>query len=141
LRIRAEDAEDLAVVSAAVQDAIVRVGDIVFEAKARRFRLLVNRFRWERLYRIGRKERVRAAIAVEGVLAVRSIGLARENLDALTVLLAVQFHPDPEPPGGRVEFVFAGAGRLALDVECLDVALVDLSASWATRSRPEHSGG
>ena len=47
LRLLAEDPDDLAVVSAALQDAVAKVGDIVFEPRARRLTIVFNRYRWE----------------------------------------------------------------------------------------------
>ena len=55
LRLLAQDADDLAVLSAAAQDAVAKVGDIVFEPKARRLTIAFNRYRWESTAR----ERVR----------------------------------------------------------------------------------
>src|ERR1700680_3942059 len=45
--VRAEDAEDLAVISACLQDALVSVRDLAYDRDARVFVLVANRFRWE----------------------------------------------------------------------------------------------
>ena len=47
LRLLAQDADDLAVISAAMQDAVAKVGDISYEAKARLLTLAFNRYCWE----------------------------------------------------------------------------------------------
>jgi hypothetical protein len=138
LRLAAEDAEDLAVISAALQDAVVRVGDAEFDQAARRFVIAANRYRWERDRGRRARERVRAGLQLAGVLAVRSRGLDRSNPDAFAVLLSVEFDAAAEPPGGAVRLVFAGGGEIALDVECVDAILADVSRPWPTRRRPKH---
>ncbi|MCG8442643.1 MAG: DUF2948 family protein [Caulobacterales bacterium] len=138
LRLEAQDEEDLKVVSAALQDAIVRVGDLAHDPVRRTFTLVANRFRWERARRSRANERVRSALQIAGVLAVRARGLAREPEDAVAALLAVEFTPDPEPPGGAVMLIFAGGGAIAVTVECVDARLADVSRPWPTRRRPDH---
>ena len=72
LKLKAEDAEDLDIIGAAVQDALLRMGDLTFDQKARRFTAMINRFRWETADGRGPYERVRAALSFEGVLGVKS---------------------------------------------------------------------
>jgi hypothetical protein len=131
----AEDAEDLAVISAALQDAVTRIGDIRFESRARRLTVAFNRFRWEAPE--GRGERVRAGLQLGGVMSVKARNLRREPADAVLELLALSFEPG-EAPGGRITFAFADGGDLAAHVECVDAALADLSAPWPAPHTPEH---
>ena len=136
LRLLAEDADDLAVISAALQDAIAHVGDLEWDAKGRRFTLALNRFRWEHPGAL-LGERVRAGLQFGSVLAVQSRNLRREAKDAVVELLAVSFEAG-EPPGGEVRLAFAGGGDVVLTVECVDAALADISAPWPTPSTPAH---
>lgn len=133
LRLLAEDQEDLAVISAALQDAVAKVGDIVVEAKARRLTIIFNRFRWE----AGARQRVRAALQVGGVLSVQARRIRRDRPDAVVALLAVRFEPT-EAPGGVITFTFAGGGDLRAQVECVDAVLADLSEPWPTPRTPAH---
>jgi hypothetical protein len=133
LQLLAEDADDLAVISAALQDAVAKVGDIVFEAKARRLTIAFNRFRWEG----GQKQRVRAALQVGGVLAVQGRKIRRDRRDAVLELLAIAFEPG-EAPGGAVTLSFAGGGDLRARVECVDAVLADISEPWPTPRAPAH---
>lgn len=133
LRLLAEDQEDLAVISAALQDAVAKVGDIAFEAKARRLTILFNRFRWE----AGTRQRVRAALQVGGVLKVQARRIRRDRPDAVVSLLAASFEPT-EAPGGVITFTFAGGGDLRAQVECVDAVLADLSEPWPTPRTPAH---
>lgn len=135
LRLLAEDAEDLAVISAALQDAVARIGDIRWERGARRLTVALNRFRWEAPE--GANERVRSALQLGGVMGVRARNLRPDAKDAVVQVLAVSFEPS-EPPGGVVTFAFADGADLAVEVECIDAALADLSAPWPTPHSPAH---
>ncbi|MGZ8363337.1 MAG: DUF2948 family protein [Caulobacteraceae bacterium] len=140
MHLLALDAEDLAVISAAVQDAVARVGDIRFSARERSLTLALNRYRWERVKGAqidGRGERVRAALQFGGVLSVQARRIKREPQDAVVELLAVDFEPG-EAPGGQVVLTFAGDGDLRLEVECIDAALSDVSGAWPARRAPHH---
>lgn len=138
LKLLAEDAADLEVIAAAVQDALVRVGDVSFDPKARRFTAMLNRFRWERAEGEGPFERVRAALSLESVLAVKSRKVRQDAPDALASVLSVAFVPADEPPGGIVRVTLAGGGELAVEVECLDALLMDVGPTWKTPRRPDH---
>ena len=138
LKLLAEDAADLEIMAAAAQDALVRVRDVSFDPKARRFTVLINRFRWETAETQGPYERVRAALSFESVLGVKSRKVRREAPDALASMLAVTFVPAAEPPGGEVRITLAGGGEIALDVECLDALLMDVGPAWHTPRRPDH---
>jgi hypothetical protein len=136
LRLLAEDEDDLAVISAALQDAIAKVGDIEWDAKGRRFTLALNRYLWEVPGGL-LGNRVRAGLQFGSVLAVKSRNLRRDPPDAVIELLAVRFEAG-EAPGGAIRLAFAGGGDLELTVECVDAALADVSAPWPTSSTPAH---
>ena len=133
LRLLAEDAEDLAVIAAALQDAVGKIGDILYEPATRQLTVALNRYRWE-----GKGgERVRSAIQLGSVLKVQARNLRRGAKDAVVELLNIAFEPG-EAPGGAVVFTFAGGGDLRAEVECLDVVLADVSAPWPTPRTPKH---
>jgi Protein of unknown function (DUF2948) len=136
LRLLAEDEGDLAVISAALQDAVAKVGDIEWDAKGRRLTLALNRYLWETPGGL-LGARVRAGLQFGSVLAVKSRNLRRELPDAVIELLAVRFEP-AEPPGGAIRLAFAGGGDVEITVECVDVALADVSSPWPTPSTPAH---
>jgi len=138
LRLLAEDAEDLAIISSALQDALLRVRDLSFDARARRFVALTSRFKWEEAKGKGPYQRVRSALSVDGVTAVRSKKLRLDAQDAIAYMLALRFEAAAEPPGGVLTIVFAGGGEIALDCECVDVMLADVGEPWFTRRRPAH---
>lgn len=138
LKLMAEDAADLEIIGAAVQDALVRVGEINVDRRARRFAMLISRFRWEEAGAAGPFERIRAAFSFESVLGVKSRKVRLDSKEALASLLSVSFTPAEEPPGGVVRLVLAGGGEIELEVECLDALLMDLGATWQTPRRPDH---
>ena len=134
LRLLAEDAHDLQVISAALQDAVLKVGDIHWEPGARRLTLELNRFRWEAQ---DRTERVRAGLQIGCVLSVKARRIRRGAKDAVLELLALRFEPG-EAPGGRVVFEFAQGGDLSAEVECLEAVLADVSRAWPAKRAPTH---
>lgn len=135
LRLIAEDGEDLAVISAALQDAVGKIGDIRFEAATRTLTIGLNRFRWEAKGKDG--TRIRSGLQIASVLQVQSRRLRREARDAVLSLLGVAFEPG-DAPGGTIVLTFAGGGELRVVVECVDAALADVSAAWPTPRRPTH---
>jgi hypothetical protein len=136
LRLLAQDADDLQILSAALQDAVAKVGDIRFDPADRTLTVALNRFRWEAEGEV-RHERVRAALQIGSALSVQARKIRREPKDAVLELLAIAFEPGV-PPGGAVMLTFAGGGDLRVEVECLDVALADVSAPWPSRHVPRH---
>lgn len=136
LQLLAGDAEDLKVLSAALQDAVCMIGDIAFEKRPRRLTLSLNRFRWEAGDKRG-GQRVRAALQLGGVLSVQSRRLRQDAPKAVLSLLAISFEPG-EAPGGVVSLAFAGGGELRAEVECIDAVLADVSHPWPTPNRPAH---
>jgi hypothetical protein len=137
LRLLAEDAEGLAIIAAAMQDALVKPQDIKLDAKSRTFGMEVNRFQWERAGKRMPYFRSRAVLAFAGVESVRSRNVSR-SIDAVHALLDVQFAAAEEPPGGVVTMTFADETEIQLNVECLDVTLADVGAPWPTRRKPDH---
>lgn len=134
LRLLAQDADDLAVISAAMQDAVAKVGDISFEARARRLTIAVNRYCWEADGGV----RVRAGLQIGGVLKVQTRKIRRGAKDAVVEVLAVTFTPG-DAPGGVVTISCAGGGDLRAEVECLDAVLADVSQPWPTPRAPKHA--
>lgn len=143
LKLLALDAEDLNVVSAHAQDAIVRVGDMTFLPRDRRFAAVISRFDWIETHSSGRARRPharrRAALRFERVLAARTSGIDLKKADDILVLLAVGFAARGDgDPAGTVTLTFAGQAAVQLDVECIEAELRDLGPAWATRARPSH---
>jgi hypothetical protein len=137
LRLLAEDEEDLKILSAHLQDAIVRVGNLAYLPKQRRFAALVDRYCWECHSDGHHGTRVRAGLHFNGVLSVKTLKVRRDDPAAVVALLAINFLPGADG-GGAVDFVLAGGGRIRLDVECIDAQLRDMTKPRPAVARPAH---
>jgi len=139
LRLIARDADDLAVVSALLQDAVLPMKETSWQPDVNRFGMLVNRFRWEdktdaeqgkRPY-----ERVQSMLVIDCVQNVSSMGIDHSNKDQIISILSVAYKDD------KVTFTLAGDGALSLDVECLDITVKDVTKPYAAISKaaPRHN--
>jgi hypothetical protein len=140
LKLAAADAEDLQILSARLQDAVVKLKNFVWLPRKRRFAAVVNRLAWED----GGKTRVRAGLHFDGVLKVQSSKVKLGAGEAVVSILTVTFTPngakenEDADPGGVIEIVLAGGGALRLTVECIDAELADMSGPWAAIGTPDH---
>ncbi|WP_323007573.1 DUF2948 family protein [Pseudorhodobacter sp.] len=143
LALIAADADDLAVMSALLQDAVLPVSDMRYVAKRREFGLLLNRFRWEdraAAERAGRAyERVRCLLVFRDVTAVRSQGILQQEGDMILSLLSIGFVAG-EDGTGRVILTLAGDGAVELEVEALNATARDVTRPYVAPSRkmPDH---
>lgn len=143
LRLKALDAEDLNVVASLVQDAVFPASEMRWDRKARRFALLLNRFRWEDAASATARrrdfERVQAMLVFEDVMRVQSQGVDKSDTDMVYSLLSISFQPG-EDGAGRVELTLAGDGAIALEVEALEVVLRDVTKPYVAPSgkAPSH---
>jgi hypothetical protein len=134
LRLRAQDEEDFAVVSALLQDALVPVADMTFLPDERRFALVANRFCWERRPADGQDgyERTLTGVAVEGVTAVRTRGFTPRERDRILEVLSIRL------ADGAIVFDFAADACLRLEIEQPRCRLEDIGEPWPTAWRPSH---
>ena len=139
LKLAAFDREDLEILSAHLQDAVLCVGDMAYLPRERRFALVACRFDWEGAA-TGELRRRRTGLRFERVVSVRQCRVRRDDPKAVLNLLAVTFE-ETEPPAGVVTLVFSGGAAVRLQVECLEAALSDLGPAWETARRPAHETG
>ncbi|MBY0350154.1 DUF2948 family protein [Tabrizicola sp.] len=143
LRLVAQDAEDLRIISTLVQDAVLSARALKFDPRRRRFALLLNRFRWEdreQAQAAGRAyERVRSLLVVEDVRKVQSMGFDRGDGGLVLSLLSISFEPGADGTG-RLSLTLAGDGAIALEVEALEVRLDDVTRPYRAPSgrMPRH---
>ena len=143
LTLAAEDAEDLEIISARLQDAVAKVKDLVYLPKSQRFAALFNRFVWEKAGGRAGDTRVRAGLTFAHVQSVKAQNLRHDAPEAVVSLLAIRFTPKGGPsgnedPGGEVELVFSGGGSIRFKVEYIEAELTDISGEWAALGRPAH---
>jgi hypothetical protein len=134
LKLTAQDTDDLKVISAHMQDALVRLADIRYLAKTRQFAFVANRFAWEQQ---PNSERRRTGLHFENVLNVKQHGIRDLSADAVLSLLSISFEPG-QSPSGTVVLTFSAGCTIKLGVEYLDLQLKDLGAAWATTVIPSH---
>jgi Protein of unknown function (DUF2948) len=134
LRLAARDGEDLGIISAHMQDALVRFSDLRYLPKTRQFVLVANRFAWELQ---PNSERRRAGMHFEHVLGVKHQGFAGLDRSDILSLLSVTFE-DGKSPAGTITLTFSAGRSIKLQVEYIDVQLKDLGGAWATDHTPRH---
>jgi hypothetical protein len=133
LRLVALDPEDLAVISAHLQDALLRVGDIIYLPKERRFVVQTRRFDWE----ANTPQRRLTCMHFEHVTGVRVRGIDQADKDAVLNLLAISFD-ERDAPSGTATLIFAEGGAIQVDLECIEMQMKDIGPVWAAESRPSH---
>jgi hypothetical protein len=139
LKLIALDADDLAVVSAHLQDAVLKVADLVYLPRERRFALALRRFDWEGAQH-GQCRRRLTALHFDRVLAVRSTSLDRNDRDKVLNLLAVTAELN-EDPAGEVTLHFSEGAAIRLSVECVEAQMKDLGPVWEAAATPGHPDG
>lgn len=151
----ATDREDLEVVSAVLQDAVAKIGDIAHLPKERRFAFVANRFVWEdgAKRRLGPFARVRVGVHFDDVDSVRAKSVRLDAKDAVIDILSISFEPDadgvieaaseaeiPAVPG-TVTLTLAAGGVIELKVVSVNCMVQDISDPWRTQSKPQHNQG
>lgn len=140
LNLGALDLDDLQVISGLSQDAIFPITEMKWQKGARRFALLLNRFRWEDAGAARHApERVQSVLVVDNVLGVASQGIDRDDPDVILSLLSITFEPG-EDAAGHILLTLAGDGAIRLEVEALDVTLKDVTRPYVAPSgrAPHH---
>ncbi|CAN0586695.1 unnamed protein product [Ectocarpus sp. 12 AP-2014] len=143
LRLRAEESDDLRVISTLVQDAVCPASEIKWRKSKRQFAVLINRFRWEdretgeRIRRAA--ERVQSLLVIEDALHVSTQGVQPGDADTVMSLLSIAFEPGEDGTGAMV-LTFAGDGAVKIDVETINVSLQDVTRPYIAPSgkSPHH---
>ena len=143
LRLLAETAADVPVLSTLVQDAVLTAADMSYDRRRRRFAALVNRFRWEDRDEAARErrpfERVRSLLVIEDVLSAKVMGIDPGQKDEILSILSLAWEPGADGTG-RLTLILAGDGAIALEVEALDARLEDVTRPYLAPSghAPDH---
>ncbi len=159
LKLRARDVEDMQVIAAFLQDALVPLKDVAYQKRERRFVMVANRFRWENLDSLetggqappagsaaepagdarfeaeaepSPYERVNCGIRFDKVTNVRVRGIDLRRRDQFLNLLTVSAEPR------AVTLVFSDGAAIRLDLTDIACHLEDLGEPWPTRWRPQH---
>ena len=139
LKLRAEDADDLAVLSACLQDALVPVRDLAYVPDQKIFVFVANRFRWESGSRPvpGERQRILCAVTFSAVAGVSYRGFRRSDEDRILALLAIR--AEAESVGATAILLeFSGHAAIRLEVERIQCRAKDLGEPWPTPWHPRH---
>lgn len=138
LNLGAEDPDDLEVISALCQDAVIKSNEIEFSTKRRQMALLLQRFRWED-EGVSPPERVQSVFYITQVQAVKSKGIDRAAENQTLSLLSVEF-AQTQTPSGVLTLHFSGGAALRLEVEALELQLRDVTRPYlaVTGKKPRH---
>ena len=142
LKLIALDADDLSIISAHLQDAVLKVSDIAYLPKEKRFAALTHRFDWVEAIKDGKNgtrdlARRQSALRFERVLGAQVNGIDLKAKSTVLSLLAIGFEPSEEPEGD-VMLLFAGGGAIKLHVECIEAEMKDLGPVWQATGKPQH---
>ncbi len=146
LKLRAEDAEDLTIMSAYLQDAITMMGDIVYLRDSRRFVMMMNRYVWEnRCPETGKVlsensmpcSRIRTGLHFDDVLKISSQNIIVSMKDHPLELLSIETRQS-EDKTYHVDFIFSGEGIIRLDCEMISAHMQDIGEAWPAKYHPKH---
>ncbi len=135
LKLLAIEPAEIEVISAACQDALFLPKDAVFNNKARRFSISLNRFQWENSNEKG--ARIAALLSFESILSVSAKGVNPKSNIPLSIL-SIEFLPDSEPPSGEFVLNLAQGAQIKIKAECIDILLGDIGNSRQANQKPEH---
>ena len=139
LKLRAVDVEDLTVLAACLQDAILPLSDIAYLAEERRFVLVANRFRWEQPGDKKRFERINCGVTFNNVRSAKLKRIDRRERGLLLDLLTIAAE---EIEGGyAVSLLCADDRTIRLELDRIDVTAEDYGLSWPTGAKPGHGEG
>ena len=134
LKLSALDADDLGVISAAVQDSLVAVRDCAYFKDEKRFVLLLNRFRWEAdLEGEATHSRSHSALVFNEVMAVHHHDVPLGEPDRMLELMALTLENDRS-----VSLRFAAGRAIRLEIGRLACHLGDVGEPWPTPWKPAH---
>lgn len=142
LRLKALGDADLEIISGALQDAILPIGDISYEPVTKQFVFVANRFRWEGEAAGGSKEpaeRINAGVTFSNVTGVKRRGIDFRDRAAFLNLLAVTCTEEPGAAGPVIELTFSGDTAIRLETTGLLCHLEDFGEPWPTQWRPQHA--
>ena len=135
LKLFARAAEDMDIISAHMQDAVLQTGDMAFLDDQRRVVLVMNRFCWE--LPENKSLRVRSALQIGSIVNAQRRNIRTDQPDGVLSLLALRFESG-DPPSGTVSIIFSGGGEIRLAVEACEAILEDITEPWAATRRPTH---
>jgi len=138
LKLLATSNEDLKVIAAHLQDAIISTSDIANLKKNRIVLMELNRFMWEDVEKgvFRKNKRIRTILKFDNVINVYSKNISqrkKEFLDFLTIESNIL--PDKSY---EMKIIFSGNSAIKIYAEIIDVTLDDQGIPWDTKIKPKH---
>tara|TARA_A100001011_G_scaffold119894_1_gene126489 strand:- start:182 stop:625 length:444 start_codon:yes stop_codon:yes gene_type:complete len=139
LKLIAKTDEDLRVISAHLQDSIVKTSDIANLKKNRIFLIQLNRFMWEDVEKgvFRKNKRIRTVLKFENVLKVRSKNVNQKKNDRFLDFLAIETFKMPDK-NYEMNLIFSGDIVIKLVAEAIEVTLDDQGSPWESKNKPKH---
>lgn len=139
LRLKGYDTEGMRIISSLVQDAVLPISELGYYRANKEFAALLNRFRWENSGSAA-PERIQSVLSFGSVMSVQTSGIDQSKEDQILSILNVAFNKSSEGPEGEIRVTFAGDGEISIIVECLEVALRDVSRPYKSQAgqTPSH---
>lgn len=159
MKLRAHDPQDMRVIAAVLQDALVPLNEIAFLKREHRLVMVANRFRWEDEPKVEAAkaeapaqvagedarfadaeeedaqpgfERINCGVIFDRVRQVRYRGFDLAQRDQILNLLTL------EQDATGVTLVFSDQATIRLEGRGIACHLEDLGEPWPTQSRPGH---
>lgn len=140
LCLTVEDSDDLDVVAACLQDSLVPLGGVTYDAKAKDFRMIANRFCWECECASnpekdeGQHQRVLTGVTFHDVKQVSKKGFDLDHQNELINLLTIRNVPDEK----SLHLIFSGGAEIKIKMDSLKCYVKDLEAPYPTSNKPDH---
>ena len=140
LKLLATSDEDLRVIAAHLQDAIVSVQDIASLKKNRIFLIQLNRFMWEDVEKgvFRKNKRIRTVLKFDNVISVLSKNINKNNDRSFLDFLTIESNLLPDK-SYEIKLIFSGDSVIKIKAEVIDVALDDQGLPWETKTQPKHN--
>ena len=140
LKLIAKTDADLRVISAHLQDSILKTSDIANLKKNKIFLMQLNRFMWEDVEKgvFRKNKRIRTVLKFENVLKVTSKNVNQKKNDRFLDFLAIETFKMPDK-NYEMNLIFSGDVVIKLVTEAIEVTLDDQGSPWESKNKPKHN--
>ena len=140
LKLLATSDEDLKVISAHLQDAIVLPNEIANLKKNRIFLIQLNRFMWEDVEKgvFRKNKRTRTVLKFDNVISVSSKNVNTLNKKNFLDFLTIESKLLPDK-SYEIKLIFSGNAIIKINAEVIDVTIDDQGSPWESKTTPKHN--
>lgn len=134
LKLYAKNHEELLIISALLQDAIVPACDIKYIPKDNCFTLIAQRFRWDKFETEPSSfERILCLVEIRGVKQVQKLSFEKSSVCGLYELLTITLEES------FLKLVFAGGAEIKLKMNKeWEIRIKDIGDPWPGAHLPFH---